>query len=62
MSKLINIAKRLTTNDIEGLSYKDFTFTVYHEMAHIIYDTKDEVVANSFALLYNNKLWDRSIR
>lgn len=45
----------------EGLSYRDFTFTVYHEMAHIIYDTKDEVVANSFALLYNNKLWNRSV-
>lgn len=42
----------------EGQSMKDFTFTVFHEIAHIFYDTLDEVVANSFAVLYNNSLWN----
>lgn len=43
----------------EGQPYKEFTFTIFHEVAHIIYDTQDEIVANSFALLYNERLWSK---
>lgn len=28
-----------------------------NEIAHILYETRDEVTCNSFALLYNNLLW-----
>lgn len=41
----------------EGCGMRDFTFTVFHEIAHILYETRDEVTCNSFALLYNNLLW-----
>lgn len=51
----------LATNPVsvthEGCSMMDFTFTVFHEIAHILYNTRDEVTCNSFALLYNNLLW-----
>lgn len=41
----------------EGQSYMDFTFTVFHEIGHNFYNTGDEIVANSFAKLYNIKMW-----
>jgi hypothetical protein len=51
----------LATNPVsvthEGCGMMDFTFTVFHEIAHILYETRDEVTCNSFALLYNNLLW-----
>lgn len=51
----------LATNPVsvthEGCGMMDFTFTVFHEIAHILYNTRDEIVCNSFALLYNNLLW-----
>jgi hypothetical protein len=42
---------------IEGHSMWDFTYTVLHEMAHVYYDTRNECVCDSFALLYNNLFW-----
>lgn len=41
----------------EGVCMKDFTFAIFHEIAHIFYETRDEIICNSFALLYNNLLW-----
>jgi hypothetical protein len=41
----------------EGQSMEDFTFTIFHEIGHIVHDTLDEVIVNSFALLHNKNLW-----
>lgn len=42
----------------EGQSMRDFTFTIFHEIGHIYYDTLNEEVANLFAVLYNKILWE----
>jgi hypothetical protein len=41
----------------EGCGMREFTFSIFHEIAHIFYKTRNEVTCNSFALLYNNLLW-----
>lgn len=58
--KLFGLATRPEISvTYEGQSIRDFTFTVFHEIAHIFYNTLDETVANSFAVLYNNILWSK---
>lgn len=42
----------------EGCGMRDFTFTIFHEISHIINDTLDESVCNKFAALYNHILWN----
>lgn len=54
---LLGLATNPVSVTYEGCGMKDFTFTVFHEIAHILYETRDEVTCNSFALLYNNLLW-----
>jgi hypothetical protein len=54
---LLGLATNPVSVTYEGCGMMDFTFTVFHEIAHILYETRDEVTCNSFALLYNNLLW-----